>query len=132
MVPDLFSGDARGEDTLNNPAFDKAGWVARHGEDSWKPIVDSVVAALKADGVTGIGATGYCFGAPPALHLAYSNAAQVTVITHPSRLQVPDVFDVRSCPGQSAMHRHINCVFFCYQLIEILQCVESAAPHQQL
>ena len=55
--------------------------------------MDSVVAALKAEGVTRIGTTGYCFGAPPALYLAYSNTSAVTVVSHPSLLK-PESLEV--------------------------------------
>lgn len=96
VMPDLFNGDPIEEGQLNSTTFDRAGWMSRHGEESWKPIVDGVVAALKADGVTVFGTTGYCFGAPPCFHLAFSNTSKATVVSHPSRLQAPDDFKVRS------------------------------------
>jgi len=52
-----------------------------------------VVDVLKASGVTRIGTTGYCFGAPPTLFLALKNESHVTVMTHPSRLAVPEIFE---------------------------------------
>ncbi|EMD39197.1 hypothetical protein CERSUDRAFT_112874 [Gelatoporia subvermispora B] len=91
IAPDIFNGDPYPADAMNNPSFDRERWRAAHGPDSWKPIVDAVVAALKAEGVTRIGTTGYCFGAFPAFYLALSGAGQVTVITHPGRLQVEDL-----------------------------------------
>ncbi|KAI0369103.1 hypothetical protein BV20DRAFT_1053402 [Pilatotrama ljubarskyi] len=60
----LFLSDVFGIPLVNN----KAGW--RDGPDSWKPVLDAVVASLRAEGVTWIGTTGYCSGAPPAWYLA--------------------------------------------------------------
>ncbi|KAH9840322.1 dienelactone hydrolase endo-1,3,1,4-beta-D-glucanase [Rhodofomes roseus] len=92
VMPDYFQGDAIPEDAMlpeNRDKFDRTGWASRHGEDAWKPIVDKVVAALKEQGVARFATTGYCYGAPPAFYLAYSNTSHVTVVSHPSRLQVP-------------------------------------------
>jgi dienelactone hydrolase len=37
-------------------------WFPKHGSDQVRKPIDTVIAALKADGVTRFGATGYCFG----------------------------------------------------------------------
>ena len=73
---------------------DRAAWIARHGPDSWKPAVDAVVAALAADGVTWVGTSGYCFGAPPAWYLALKGLSHATAVSHPSRLRVPEDLQV--------------------------------------
>ncbi|KAJ3552982.1 hypothetical protein NM688_g3861 [Phlebia brevispora] len=90
IIPDILNGDARSEFTISDPTFDRKTWVAAHGPESWMPVVDKVVVALTESGVTRIGTTGYCFGAPPALYLAFKNESHVTVLAHPSRLQVPE------------------------------------------
>ena len=92
-MPDILEGDPRGLDTPKD--FDRAAWVAKHGPDSWGPVVDSVVQALKAEGVTWIGTTGYCFGAQPVWRLALKGLAKVSVITHPSRFRIPE--DLQVC-----------------------------------
>ena len=94
VMPDLFNGEALPEDVMTNPNFDRAGWMARHGDDTWKPVVDAVVGALQADGVTWFGTTGYCFGAPPAWYLAFKGIGKVTVVSHPSRLRIPEDLEV--------------------------------------
>ena len=94
-MPDLFQGDALPEDVMTRTDFDRQTWIGRHGPESWKPVVDAVVGALKAEGVTWIGTTGYCFGAPPAWYLAFKGDAQVTVVSHPSRLRIPEDLQVR-------------------------------------
>ena len=100
VMPDILNGDPR--QTLNDPNFDAAEWIAKHGPDSWKPVVDKVVEALKAQGVTRIGTTGYCFGAPPAFYLALKHESHVTVLSHPSRLVYPD--DLEVCLWSFAPH----------------------------
>ncbi|KAI0731408.1 alpha/beta-hydrolase [Earliella scabrosa] len=90
IMPDLFQGDALPEDAMSRTDFDRASWIGRHGPESWKPAVDAVVSALQAEGVTWIGTTGYCFGAPPAWYLAFKGASKVTVVSHPSRLRIPE------------------------------------------
>ncbi|KAI0685890.1 dienelactone hydrolase endo-1,3,1,4-beta-D-glucanase [Cytidiella melzeri] len=88
IIPDILNGDAR--DAVTPPNFDRAQWMARHMPDSWMPVLDKVVEALKGvEGVTRVGTNGYCFGAPPALYLALKNESHVTVLTHPSRVAVP-------------------------------------------
>ncbi|KAI0351385.1 alpha/beta-hydrolase [Trametes cingulata] len=90
IMPDLFQGDPLPENALNRPDFDRAAWGSRHTPESWKPVLDAVVAALRAEGVTWIGTTGYCFGAPPAWYLALKGESKVTVVAHPSRLRIPE------------------------------------------
>ena len=93
-MPDLFNKDPILDFNFGDPNFNREKWLAAHGPESWRAIVDSVVEALKADGVTKIGTTGYCFGAPPAFYLAFKNEAHVTVLAHPSRLAIPGDFEV--------------------------------------
>ena len=93
-MPDILNNDPIID--FNDPTFDREKWIAAHGPDSWTGVVDAVVAALKAEGVTRFGTTGYCFGAPPAWRVALSGDAKVTVVSHPSRLQIPADLQVRS------------------------------------
>ncbi|KAF7797495.1 hypothetical protein EIP86_008694 [Pleurotus ostreatoroseus] len=88
VMPDILNGDP--VINFGDPSFDRQKWSSAHGPDSWKPVVDKVVEALKAEGVTRFGTTGYCFGAPPAFYLAFKNESHVTVLSHPSRLAIPD------------------------------------------
>jgi len=87
VAPDILNGDPIID--FNSPTFDRQAWMGRHGPESWKNAVDAVVDALKKDGVTRFGTTGYCFGAPPAFYLALKNESHVTIVSHPSRLDVP-------------------------------------------
>ena len=53
------------------------------------------MAALKAEGVTRIATTGYCYGAPPAFYLARKGISVATVVSHPSLLK-PESIEVRA------------------------------------
>jgi dienelactone hydrolase len=71
------------------------GWINNgHTQADTRPILDAVINALKAEGVTTFGATGYCFGARYAVDLAIDNVTKAIVIAHPSLLNVPDDFEV--------------------------------------
>ena len=98
-MPDFMQGDPVPEANLKIPNWDRHSWFSRHGPETWQPVMDTVVAALKEQGVTRIGTTGYCFGAPPTFYLAFKNESHVTVITHPSKLAFPDDFEVSSRRG---------------------------------
>lgn len=90
VMPDILFEDPVDENDLNNTSFDIEGWLARHTPDTWLPTIDAVVAALKAQGVTRFGTTGYCFGAPPAFYLALKNESHATAVAHPSHLKAPE------------------------------------------
>ncbi|KAH8104074.1 alpha/beta-hydrolase [Cristinia sonorae] len=94
IAPDILVGDPLTDTAHQDPKFDFDAWRAKHGEDTWIPVVDAVVQSLKSEfGITRIGTTGYCFGAPPAFRLAFQNESHVTVLAHPSRLKVPEDFE---------------------------------------
>lgn len=71
-------------------------WLAKHGPTETRPPIDKVLAALKEQGVTKIGATGYCFGARYVFDLAFENLINVAVVSHPTFLEAPKDFEVIS------------------------------------
>jgi len=93
VIPDIFAGDPVPDDAFNSGNFDLGGWFSRHSAESWQNVVDTVVAALKEQGVTRFGTTGYCFGAQPAFYLAFKNESHVTVVAHPTALKAPEDFE---------------------------------------
>jgi len=96
IAPDYLNGDPIPADAMlfgDKPSFDIGAWFANHGADKTRPTLDKVVAALKADGITKIGAIGYCFGGRYVFDLAFDNAIQASVVNHPSLLKVPDDLD---------------------------------------
>ncbi|KAJ7697588.1 Alpha/Beta hydrolase protein [Mycena rosella] len=90
IVPDLFNGDPVGESALDpgpGPPFDRERWLSAHGAAQTRPHIDSVMASLKTDGVTGFGATGYCFGARYVVDLAFDGLVRASALSHPSGLE---------------------------------------------
>jgi dienelactone hydrolase len=75
-----------------------AGWLANHTKADCRPPIDRVVAALKAEGVTKFGATGYCMGGYYVVQLALDNVICAGSAHHPSFLDVPGDLEVRSSP----------------------------------
>jgi len=90
VVPDIFHGEPAPEDALDpNTTFNLAAWFVHHGPHSSRPLVDKVVAALKETGVTSFATTGYCYGGRLSFDLAYDAVSSVTIVAHPSLLQLP-------------------------------------------
>ncbi|XBJ25417.1 hypothetical protein VPH35_003076 [Triticum aestivum] len=56
-----------------------------------------VIAALKEQGVSTVGAAGYCWGAKGVAELAKANEIQAAVMSHPSFVTVDDIEEVK-CP----------------------------------
>ncbi|KAJ7665611.1 alpha/beta-hydrolase [Mycena rosella] len=75
VVPDYLHGDAITEDAMNSGTFDLPKWL--------------VITALKADGVTSFGATGYCFGGRYVFDLTLDGVISSAAMSHPSLLQIP-------------------------------------------
>ncbi|KAJ6584183.1 hypothetical protein B0H10DRAFT_2234612 [Mycena sp. CBHHK59/15] len=98
ILPDIFNDDPAPANTfepntsslVQGPPFDLQKWFAKHGAELTRPIIDSVVAALREEGVTTSAATGYCFVARYVVDLAFNGVIQVSAISHPSLLVIPD------------------------------------------
>ncbi|KAL6301014.1 alpha/beta-hydrolase [Sparassis latifolia] len=89
IMPDLFNGEAVDVAAFSDPNLDRRSWKAKHSPVSAAAIVENVVKVLTESGVTRIGTTSYCFGAQAAFYLARANISHVTVLSHPSALDVP-------------------------------------------
>ncbi|KZV75429.1 alpha/beta-hydrolase [Peniophora sp. CONT] len=90
VCPDIFEGDARPVDA--DPAtFDREAWHKKHNFEHTGGIARDVIQALKAQGVTRFGLTGYCYGARLVFDLAFEDIGQVAVVTHPSALDFADL-----------------------------------------
>ena len=92
VIPDYLNGDPIPVDALlfgDKANFDIMAWLAKHGADKTRPILDKVIAALRERGITRFGATGYCFGGRYTFDLAFDDIIQVAATSHPSLLQVP-------------------------------------------
>ncbi|KAJ7109638.1 dienelactone hydrolase endo-1,3,1,4-beta-D-glucanase [Mycena crocata] len=92
IIPDLFNGDPYPVTALDPgaPPFDRERWWSAHGQAQIRPRIDSVLTALKLEGVAAFAATGYCLGARYVVDLAFDDVIKVSAISHPGRLVVPD------------------------------------------
>ncbi|KAH6916281.1 dienelactone hydrolase [Coprinopsis sp. MPI-PUGE-AT-0042] len=94
VVPDYLNNDPRPAEAMDQPEeetvvpFTK--WLKEHDESQTRPVLDKVIAALKEQGVTKFGATGYCFGGRYVFDLAFENIIKVGVANHPSFLKMPE------------------------------------------
>ncbi|KII87470.1 hypothetical protein PLICRDRAFT_256519 [Plicaturopsis crispa FD-325 SS-3] len=91
--PDYLNGDPisiDAEHALSTGTFDLSTWFANHTTERTRALLNAVIAALKAEGVTKFGAVGYCFGGRYVFDLAFDNVTQASVVNHPSLLQVPE------------------------------------------
>ncbi|EIM82003.1 dienelactone hydrolase [Stereum hirsutum FP-91666 SS1] len=90
-MPDLFNGDPAPLN-LGEPGvvWDRATWGPRHLPEM-RSRLDKVVKAMKEQGLTKFGAVGYCFGARYVFDYAFEKIIDVAVVTHPSRLEIPDL-----------------------------------------
>lgn len=66
-------------------------WVARHSPAHNLPRVKSVINALRSEGVTRVGATGYCYGGRMIFDLVYDGELDVAATSHPSLLSDEDL-----------------------------------------
>lgn len=78
-------------EAISQPTFDREAWRAKHGFERTNGIVRDVIQALKAQGVTRFGLTGYCYGARLVFDQVFEGEAQVAVVTHPSALDFKDL-----------------------------------------
>jgi len=91
IIPDYLNGDPIPPEGLNpGSTFDIGKWFPNHGPEQTRPALDKVINALKEQGITTFGATGYCFGGRYVFDLAFENVIKAGVVAHPSLLKVPD------------------------------------------
>jgi dienelactone hydrolase len=86
------AGQADSRSSYQTP-FDTDAWFKTHGPGDTRPLLEAVIAALRAEGVTTFGATGYCFGGKYAIDLARENVTKAIAISHPGLLELPADFE---------------------------------------
>ncbi|TFK69292.1 chlorocatechol-degradation protein [Pluteus cervinus] len=92
VIPDIFDGEPVPLEARFN-TFNVPKWLARHGDNVVRPIIDRVIAALKKQGVQDFLATGYCMGGRYVFDLAFDNIVKVAAVSHPTLLQSPTDFE---------------------------------------
>ncbi|XP_006339416.1 endo-1,3;1,4-beta-D-glucanase-like [Solanum tuberosum] len=91
VVPDFLRGDPR----IPNDEKPLEVWIIDHGPDQGFEDAKPVIEALKSNGVTKIGAAGFCWGAKVVVELAKYAYIQAAVLLHPSFVVVDDMHAVK-------------------------------------
>ncbi|KAM0835873.1 hypothetical protein ACQ4PT_062671 [Festuca glaucescens] len=91
VVPDFFHGNAY------VPGDDVHVWIKEHTTDKGFEEAKPVIDVLKEQGVSVVGAAGYCWGAKVVAELAKANEIQAAVMLHPSFITDDDIKEVK-CP----------------------------------
>ncbi|XP_047094188.1 endo-1,3;1,4-beta-D-glucanase-like [Lolium rigidum] len=94
VVPDFLHGDPFVPSDADRPI---KVWIKDHTPEKGFEEAKPVIAALKEQGVTAVGAAGYCWGAKVIAELAKANEIQAAVMSHPSFVTVDDIKEVK-CP----------------------------------
>ncbi|KAH9765322.1 DLH domain-containing protein [Citrus sinensis] len=92
VAPDFFHGDAANP---SNPKYDKDTWRKNHTTDKGYEDAKPVIAALKAKGVSAVGAAGFCWGGKVAVKLASNQDVQAAVLLHPSNVTEDEIKAVK-------------------------------------
>ncbi|KAJ6483241.1 Alpha/Beta hydrolase protein [Mycena sanguinolenta] len=93
IAPDMFNDDpvpAKAFQPHSTLTFDLPEWLSNHTPQHIRPAIDNVVAALKEQGVTAFGGTGYCIGGRYVVDLAFDGVLKASALSHPSFLVIPD------------------------------------------
>jgi dienelactone hydrolase len=86
-------------------------WFAKHPDDKTWPPLRAVLKALKEQGITTFGATGYCFGAKNVVELAIEGEIAAGAIAHPARLELPTDLERLAASGSKAKILINSCEF---------------------
>ncbi|XP_059311902.1 endo-1,3;1,4-beta-D-glucanase-like [Lycium ferocissimum] len=91
VVPDFFYGEP-----LDREKHDIQTWLKDHGTDKGCEDGKAVVEHLKSNGVSAIGAAGFCWGGLVVSKLAkYESTIGAAVILHPGPIAVDEINEVK-------------------------------------
>ncbi|KMZ63451.1 Dienelactone hydrolase family protein [Zostera marina] len=95
VVPDYFYGDPYLPDVPTNPLNI---WIKSHMTDKGFEDSKPLIAALKSNGVTAIGAAGFCWGGKVVAELSKSDddCIKAGVMIHPSLVVVEDIKEIKT------------------------------------
>ncbi|KZV63842.1 alpha/beta-hydrolase [Peniophora sp. CONT] len=97
FIPDICENDPLPHDFFDNPLYraklveDLDAWLGRHSFERNLKRLQSVIHALKADGVQRFGSTSYCYGGRMIFDLVYAGDLDVATTSHPSFLALEDL-----------------------------------------
>ncbi|XP_047311217.1 endo-1,3;1,4-beta-D-glucanase-like [Impatiens glandulifera] len=92
VVPDFFNGEPY---DLDNPAMNRESWRKAHPTDKGYEDAITVIVSLREQGVTSIGAAGFCWGGVVVAKLAKTDHIQGAVILHPGRIPEDEVPEIK-------------------------------------
>ncbi|XP_028761187.1 endo-1,3;1,4-beta-D-glucanase-like isoform X2 [Neltuma alba] len=91
VVPDFFHGDPFVPEKADRPL---SVWIKDHAPEKGIEVAKPVIEALKIEGVSAIGAAGFCWGAKAVVEVARHGLLNVAVLLHPSFVTVEDIKSV--------------------------------------
>ncbi|XP_031389454.1 endo-1,3;1,4-beta-D-glucanase-like isoform X2 [Punica granatum] len=92
VVPDYFYGDPYNPENAERPI---AVWLKDHGHHKGFEDTKPIIEALKSQGLSPIGAAGFCWGAKVVVELAKCGLIQAAVLLHPSFVTLDDIKEVK-------------------------------------
>lgn len=93
VVPDFLYGDPYVPENNKKPL---PVWIKSHGTDKGFEDAKPVIAALKSQGISSVGAAGFCWGAKVVVELAKVGLIQAAVLLHPSFVTVDDIKEIKA------------------------------------
>ncbi|GAA0142117.1 hydrolase [Lithospermum erythrorhizon] len=93
VVPDFLNGDPHDPKNAEKPLLE---WIKSHSPEHAVEDAKSVIAALKSQGITAVGAAGFCWGAKVVVHLGKSDDIQAGVLLHPSLCTIDDIKELKT------------------------------------
>ncbi|KAK7363686.1 hypothetical protein VNO77_05837 [Canavalia gladiata] len=88
VAPDFFNGDPY---TRGNPNRTVPIWLKNHQPDKGIETAKPIIEALKDQGVSAVGAAGFCWGGRTVTDLGSSGLIQAAVLLHPTYVTVDNI-----------------------------------------
>ncbi|KAG8370173.1 hypothetical protein BUALT_Bualt14G0089700 [Buddleja alternifolia] len=90
VVPDFYYGDQYTPEKFGEI------WVKAHSPDKGCEDAKTVIAALKAKGVSKVGVAGFCWGGMVAVRLAKFDCIDAAILLHPGWITVEQINEVKT------------------------------------
>ncbi|KAG8370174.1 hypothetical protein BUALT_Bualt14G0089800 [Buddleja alternifolia] len=90
VVPDFYYGDP-----YTPEQYEVGSWIKAHSPDKGCDDAKTVVAALKAKGVSKVGVGGFCWGGMVGVRLAKFDCIDAAILLHPGWITVEEINEVK-------------------------------------
>lgn len=119
VVPDFLYGDPH---DANDAARPIGVWIKDHTPHKGYEDAKKVISQLKAQGISAVGAAGFCWGAKVVTELSKTSDIQSAVLLHPSFVTVDDIKEVKTAFCiLAAENDHLSPVALVKEFEEILK-----------